>query len=126
MHAVSANADKNRTSVPANPERRRESGWTTFYKIRLPNATVDLEKYVRSPVARTFVNLRHDYVFARKYVKRKGLLLQAISCCIPVTRLAVGIGCATCPQRPSGSTFWTSIPCRRGRVPASKILPIQP
>ena len=36
MHAVSANADKNRTSVPVNPERRRESGCTTLIKIRLP------------------------------------------------------------------------------------------
>ena len=79
MHAVSANADKNRTSVPANPERRRESGWTTLDKIRLPNAAVDLEIDVRPPVARTFVNLRHDYVFAREYVKRKGLLLQMIA-----------------------------------------------
>ena len=79
MQAVSANADKNRTSVPANPERRRESGWTTLDKIRLPNATVDLEIDARSPVARTFVNLRHDYVFARDYVKRKGLLLKVIA-----------------------------------------------
>src|SRR5215472_14721296 len=73
MHAVSANADKDRTSVPANPERRRESGWTTLDKIRLPNATVDLGKHARSPMVRTFINLRHDYVFASKYVKRKGL-----------------------------------------------------
>ena len=89
MHAVRVKADKNRTSAPANPERRRESGWTTLDKIRLPNAMVELEKYVRSPVARTFVNLRHDYVFAAKYVKRKGFFAIRERCCIPVTRLAV-------------------------------------
>jgi hypothetical protein len=41
MQAVSRIEDKNRTSVPVNPERRRQSGWTTFNKIRLPTLTVN-------------------------------------------------------------------------------------
>src|SRR5436190_23743122 len=70
MQAVRLKADKNRTSVPANSERRRESGWTTLNKIRLPNAVLNRKlnwkKGARLSVVRTLNNLRHDYVFATK------------------------------------------------------------
>jgi hypothetical protein len=44
MQAVSRIEDKNRTSVPVNPERRRRSGWATFNKIRLPTLDGELKK----------------------------------------------------------------------------------
>jgi hypothetical protein len=66
MQAVSEKADKDSTSVPANPERRRESGWTTLDKIRLPNATVEPKNAPDPARSGRPHNLRHDYVFASK------------------------------------------------------------
>jgi hypothetical protein len=37
------------------------------------NAYDELKKYARSPMVRALKNLPHDYVFATKYVKSKGL-----------------------------------------------------
>src|SRR5215475_2557987 len=48
MHAVNTKADDSSTSVPVNAERKRESGWTTLNKVRLPELRVT-ENCIRSP-----------------------------------------------------------------------------
>src|SRR3954470_14249437 len=56
MQAVSRIEDKNRTSVPVKAERRRQSGWTTFNKIRLPTLTVESKNQARPRVQGTLEN----------------------------------------------------------------------
>jgi hypothetical protein len=65
MQAVSRKADKNRTRAPVNPERRRESGWTTLDNLGL-RALYQTGKNTPDPrIVRTLNNLLHNYVFAK-------------------------------------------------------------
>jgi hypothetical protein len=69
MQAVSRKPDNSNTIVPANPGRRRESGWTTLNKIRLPKLKIDWKNTPDPPWYRTLKNLTQDYVIATEYVK---------------------------------------------------------